>query len=642
MKFDLHVTLLLIISNCVASQDNAGEDDDASLVELQLADFDLIDAYDEISESYKNYLVNTTELDVKIQLEKDLGELLRIQSKTNHDLVDVPYEHQRKWNLLTKTGNYLMPKTEFDSLVDFYNENLNISHQAQVLNKQEYEDALAIKRNKTVLDNLWTSWQNIFSTKEDQFPIVLETLNEAYVPNEADSVKDFWEMLSEYDDGYNEALQLWKDVQPLYKKLHEFVKVRLENYYNTALGDEIPVYLLGTNFGDDWINIADIVLPRPQSYFGINTKLKNKTAKDIYKLTEEMTKHIGLGNFGKKFWKKSNFNFSSCGPHLISNCGKKYTQVFTCSKMNLKSFLDIHESGINVALRNRDYTAVPRGEMRYSAVDEALRGLGSLIAFHKLPTYKFVSEASWSEETALLLTALRVLPKLPYYLLSDIWRLEELQSPRENFTDTWWGKRIYFQGVRAHSNTEADFLGDDFISANKPKLSKFLGVFLQFQFFDYYSKYYSTESGTVADFIKQDDNFVRFIEDRPNKDWVALLNFYFNIDKVTSEALLEYFKPLDNYLDEASAQLVVLITNEPSTSTASSTQSTTSDIETSSPSNTSTERSPSSSTKYSGSHEKVWILLGVGGVVLIGVVILFFILQLRRKRRKHNNRRFET
>lgn len=67
-------------------------------------------------------------------------------------------------------------------------------------------------------------------------------------------------MLSEYPDGYTKAQTLWEEVQPLYKKLHNFVKVRIEKYYKiTQNTSTIPVYLLG--------KLKDLVSNKQRNYF---------------------------------------------------------------------------------------------------------------------------------------------------------------------------------------------------------------------------------------------------------------------------------------------------------------------------------------------------------------------------------------
>ncbi|KAK5637846.1 hypothetical protein RI129_000157 [Pyrocoelia pectoralis] len=366
-------------------------------------------------------------------------------------------------------------------------------------------------------------------------------------------------MLSEYKSGYNHAQKLWKEVEPLYKLLHEFVRIRIQNYYKISYNyTSIPVYLLGSNFGEDWSNIANIVLANLKLYEEIREALKGQRKCSASPKLQQGNWKLGLGALGKQFWKKSNFSQSNCKLHLFSNCAEKYTEILTCDKVDLTLFMDIHESAIDIVLRNQDYSSLARRELRFSAVDEALRGLGSIIALDSLSEYGFMSEESWTnyhdqndrKNMELIIHALRVLPKLPYYLLSDVTRLDHLESRQEIFTEAWWRNRMKLQGVQGISNEEVDYLGDPFITLNKPRLSEYLGIFLQFQLLDYYKKYYYFENGNIATFIKNDENFRKFVQDRPNKDWVRLLEFHYAITEISSESLLNYFKPLQRYLKE--------------------------------------------------------------------------------------------
>lgn len=124
-------------------------------------------------------------------------------------------------------------------------------------------------------------------------------------------------------------------------------------------------------------------------------------------------------------------------------------RILTCQKLKWNEFLNIHETAINVALRNVDYNSLARRDLRYSALDEALQNLGSVLAINNLPFNNFIPKDAFKNEedtynyknTALLLVALRFLPKLPYYLLADTWRLDELSFSYGNTTENWWEKR---------------------------------------------------------------------------------------------------------------------------------------------------------------------------------------------------------
>uniref|UniRef100_A0A1Y1JVZ7 Angiotensin-converting enzyme n=1 Tax=Photinus pyralis TaxID=7054 RepID=A0A1Y1JVZ7_PHOPY len=494
----------------------------------------------------------------------------------------------------------------------------------------------------------------MYSSHSSAYLPVVSLLHKAYPPNDEGSVESYWEMLCEYKDGYRHAARLWKEVEPLYNMLHEFVRIRIQKYYKIADNyTSIPVYLLGSNFGTDWSAIANIILPHPQLYKEIEEALKGQSVEQLFRLAEMSTRELRLGSLGKQFWKKSIFNHSNCELHLFSNCAEKYTEAVTCAKVDLSSYMDIHDAAINIALRNQDYSSLARRDLRFSAVDEALQGLGSMIALDNLPANGFVPKDAWTsfgDETerknaALLLTAIRTLPKLPYYLLSDVTRLHHLDNQQDNFIQGWWSNRKKWQGVQGNSNTEADFLGDHFISLNKPYLSKFLGIFLQFQLLERFSYYEDHEN--IVNRIKNAKNFRTFIKNRPNRDWAELVDFHYGISEISSDSLLNYFNPLKTYLKEAPFDFIpsdISLTTESET-LATDTTNTVSNLEAQNISQPATAPSGlvDANSKHAGiSNSTIWVIVGVVFVAILGVVTFLIVRKVKKRKRRTNNRRFET
>lgn len=110
--------------------------------------------------------------------------------------------------------------------------------------------------------------------------------------------------------------------------------------------------------------------------------------------------------------------------------------------------MNAHESAMRVVLNNKDYVALMRMKLRYSAFDDALISLSSIFAIEHLTFNGILSSDAYNEEvneqnkmSALLLAALRTLPQLPYYLAADKWRLDELEHDSVNLTSTWWQYR---------------------------------------------------------------------------------------------------------------------------------------------------------------------------------------------------------
>lgn len=96
-------------------------------------------------------------------------------------------------------------------------------------------------------------------------------------------------------------------------------------------------------------------------------------------------------------------------------------------------------------LRSLDYKQYPLPELRNSVFDEAVQGLGSFFAVNAMERLGIVekreveaeSDVYQKRETLLLLTALRVLPKLAFYYTADKWRLDELEVASEDVGQSW-------------------------------------------------------------------------------------------------------------------------------------------------------------------------------------------------------------
>lgn len=78
----------------------------------------------------------------------------------------------------------------------------------------------------------------------------------------------------------------------------------------------------------------------------VQSLLNFQTVKDVYRLAENSTRTMGFRNFGRQFWVKSNFNYSSCGPHIFSNCRLQYSECVSClspiKSWNIQDIPHIH------------------------------------------------------------------------------------------------------------------------------------------------------------------------------------------------------------------------------------------------------------------------------------------------------------
>ncbi|XP_017781053.1 PREDICTED: angiotensin-converting enzyme-like [Nicrophorus vespilloides] len=513
--------------------------------ELKLIKWDLEDECSDIADSIKEFhldIVNS--LHNKIVMETTHAKFIREQSPKLMKFEDnVHYDLEKTWNLLIKPGDLLLSNEDYKKLSEFANANL--------MRKKNQGYSIEKSKDADKLEEMWmVKWENVSTAEE--YPSILGLVNKAAQLNQQYDAKSYWEMLTEIDNAFGKAEELWNEIAPLHEKLKNFVLVRLNKHYGTNFTDHIPAYLIEPG---DWSSLADIVLPHPQMLNDVNTELLDKGIRNSFKSAEGFTKAIGLGRFGKKFWLESKFDLTACEKRAVGLhfCTDNTAEVLTCNRSTLVSHVGAYELGTDLMVKR--IGSRPLRNLRYSSAEETLVSLSSLLSMQNLPSDGLLDDKYFEKEinrkTALLLTALKVLPALAYYRAADVWRLEELQSPSGDIQDSWWKNREQFEGVSSYGNKFADFLDDEEILYNKPYISKFLAKFLQFQLLNYYQINLFQDSTNVAKKFQNDATFKDMLEDLPNRDSLDLLSYHFSIDDVSAYPFQEFFYSLEEYLDNA-------------------------------------------------------------------------------------------
>lgn len=112
---------------------------------------------------------------------------------------------------------------------------------------------------------------------------------------------------------------------------------------------------------------------------------------------------------------------------------------------------------METALRNHDYSSCVYSDLRQPILDEALVEMVSLLALNSIQHNGIVNSIKYSEGDMmlLLLTALSVLPKIPYYLALDSWRIQTIEEQIDDFGTIWENAR-YFKLIYHRSNIYGD------------------------------------------------------------------------------------------------------------------------------------------------------------------------------------------
>jgi peptidyl-dipeptidase A len=234
--------------------------------------------------------------------------------------------------------------------------------------------------------------------------------------------------------------KLWRDVRPLYLQLHAYVRRRLIARYGPKLvapDAMLPVQLLGNMWGQDWSNIADVVLPPGPAGTGVDLtailKARNVAPLDMVRMGERFYTSLGFDSLPATFWERSLF-VRPRDRDVVCHASAWYIDDLTdlrvkmCIVPNADEFRTIHhELGHDFyfrAYKDRPFL------YRAGANDGFHEAIGDAIALSITPRYLKeiglldAEPAATGDTLDLLRQALDHVAFLPFGITIDKWRWE--------------------------------------------------------------------------------------------------------------------------------------------------------------------------------------------------------------------------
>ena len=430
-------------------------------------------------------------------------------------------------------------------------------------------------RDEKKLRQAWEGWHTISPPMRKDYARFVELSNKG--ANELGFADTGVMWRSKYDmptdDFTKEVDRLWNQVRPLYLKLHAYTRMKLREKYGDIVpaNGPIPAHLLGNIWAQDWTNIYPLLAP-PNADPGYNLtdilKRRKTTPIDMVKTGERFYTSLGFAPLPQTFWQRSMFvkprdREVVCHASAWDIDAVEDVRIKTCIEPTAEDFQTIHhELGHN--FYQRAYKDQPL-LLRDSANDGFHEAIGDTIALSVTPEYLvkigLLDKApDSSRDIGLLLDkALEKVAFLPFGLLIDQWRWKvfsgEIKS--EDYNKAWWDLRLKYQGVAPVSPRGEEYFDPGakyHVPANVPYTRYFLAFILEFQFHRALSQaagctlpihrcsiYESSEAG------KKLNAMLSMGLSRP---WPEALDKIAGTKQMDATAILDYFKPLDAWLDE--------------------------------------------------------------------------------------------
>jgi len=443
-------------------------------------------------------------------------------------------------------------------------------------NLYDFEHVLADSRNPDSLLDAWRSWHTIAVPMRDRYTRFVAFSNAGARAMGFADAGAMWR--AGYDmppDSFVVVVdKLWQEVRPLYVQLHAYVRRRLVARYGAKLvppAGMLPVQLLGNMWGQDWSNIADVVVPSSASGSGVDLtailKARNVQPLDMVRTGERFYVSLGFDSLPGTFWERSLF-VRPKDRDVVCHASAWYVddptdlRIKMCIEPNADEFRTIHhELGHDYYFRAyKDQPFLYQA----GANDGFHEAIGDAIALSITPRYLkeiglLDSEPPATGDTLdLLRLALDHVAFLPFGITIDKWRWEVFAGKvtPDQYTRRWWELRGSYGGVMppiTRSATDFDPGAKYHVPGNVPYMRYFLAQVLEFQFYRamcraagstgplYRCSYYgSKEAGRKLNAMLQLG---------ASKPWPEALATLTGQRQMDATALLDYFQPLMVWLE---------------------------------------------------------------------------------------------
>jgi peptidyl-dipeptidase A len=438
------------------------------------------------------------------------------------------------------------------------------------------ERIMATSRDPEQLKDLWIGWHKVGVPMRNRYARFVELSNQGAREIGFKDTGVMWR--SNYDmppDAFAADLErLWNQVRPLYLALHTYVRARLvEKYGPQAVPPDgpIPAHLLGNIWAQQWGNIYPILGVKEQTKsFDVTDLLKKKNldARGMVRYGEGFFISMGFQPLPKTFWERSLFTKPAdrdvvCHASAWDVDNENDLRIKMCIQIRGEDFVTIHhELGHNIYQRAYNHQPFL---FKNGANDGFHEAIGDAIALaitpeylHKVGLLDQVPQGT-DDIPDLLKQALDRVAFLPFGLLIDQWRWKVFSGEvtPANYNQAWWDLKLKYQGVVPPvSRSEADFdPGAKYhIASNTPYMRYFLAHILEFQFY----RALCRESGFQGPLHKctfygskeAGAKFNKMLEMGQSKPWPDALEAGTGERQIDAGALLEYFAPLQKWLEE--------------------------------------------------------------------------------------------
>jgi peptidyl-dipeptidase A len=434
----------------------------------------------------------------------------------------------------------------------------------------------AESRDPEELLRIWTGWHTVSIPMRPKFTRYVELANRGARELGFEDTGAMWrskyEMPSE--EFSREVDRLWTQLAPLYRSLHAYVRQRLHATYGLKVVPAdglIPAHLLGNMWAQSWDNLTDLLAPPSSAPAEDLTKVlveRRTSPRQMVEYAERFFVSLGLDPLPASFWERSMF-VRPQDREVV--CHASAWDLDFVNDVRIKMCIDITAEEFRVIHHELGHNYYQRacGPLDFLYRDGANDGfheaIGDTIALSVTPEYlQKIGLASSvpdpSGDVGLLLArALAGVAFLPFGLLVDQWRWGVFDGsvPPSEYNRSWWELRAKYQGIAPPGPRDESFFDPGakyHVPANVPYMRYFLAHVLQFQFHRGLARAIGWKGPlhrcSIYGEPEAGKRFRAMLELGASRPWPDALEAICGERVMDANAVLEYFAPLQRWLDE--------------------------------------------------------------------------------------------
>ncbi|KAL8561905.1 hypothetical protein ACOMHN_046695 [Nucella lapillus] len=445
----------------------------------------------------------------------------------------------------------------------------------------DLEDILANERDYDRLLTAWQGWRNVTGRlMKPLYQQFAALSNEGVREIGYSDTGEYWRSFYESPTFPEDLEALLDQLSPLYTQLHAYVRSKLMAVYGHDKFPEtghIPAHLLGNMWAQEWNNIYDLVRPYTNRSAPDVTAAMNSQHYDVtrmFQTAEAFFTSLGFEPLAQSFWEGSILEKPAdrdivCHASAWDFYNAKDVRIKMCTSVNQEDLVTIHHEMGHIQYFMQ-YSHQPQ-MFRDGANPGFHEAVGDTIALsvatpahlRKINLLEEGEDNYLDEINFLLQMALEKVAFLPFGYLIDQWRWSVFSghTTPQHYNDHWWQLRCRYQGISppvARTPEDFDPGAKYHIPGNTPYIRYFASFVLQFQFQQALCQA-AGHTGPLHNcdvfHSKPAGELLRsMLRKGSSQPWPDVLEAMTGQRKMDAGALLDYFSPLQHWLEQNNAQ----------------------------------------------------------------------------------------